>query len=82
MVGLSVLSTLGVGGIVATHSVYLSEMTRPTVRNQVLLASQGSHGSGRGRRQPAGLRLDSGTTGNAFVWAGALIEIVVLLPLL
>ena len=41
MVVLSVLSTLGVGGIVATHSVYLSEMTSPEVRNKVLLASQG-----------------------------------------
>ena len=41
MVVLSVLSTLGVGGIVATHSVYLSEMTSPGVRNRVLLASQG-----------------------------------------
>jgi len=41
MVVLSVLSTLGVGGIVATHSVYLSEMTSPAVRNRVLLASQG-----------------------------------------
>src|SRR3954453_20441224 len=36
MVFLSVLSTLGVGGIVAPHSVYLSEMTSPGVRNRVL----------------------------------------------
>lgn len=41
MVVLSILSTLGVGGIVATHSVYLSEMTSPGVRNRVLLTSQG-----------------------------------------
>src|SRR6202167_5337429 len=41
MVFLSVLSTLGVGGIVATHSVYLSEMTSSAIRNKVLLASQG-----------------------------------------
>src|SRR5271170_5719201 len=41
MVVLSVLSTLGVGGIVATHSVYLSEMISPEARNKVLLASQG-----------------------------------------
>ena len=41
MVALSVLSTLGVGGIVATHSVYLSEMTSPELRNRVLLTSQG-----------------------------------------
>ncbi len=41
MVVWSVLSTLGVGGIVATHAVYLSEITSPAVRNKVLLASQG-----------------------------------------
>jgi MFS family permease len=41
MVFLSVLSTLGVGGIVATHSVYLSELTSTAIRNKVLLASQG-----------------------------------------
>ena len=37
---LSILSTLGVGGIVATHAVYLSEMTSTGIRNRVLLASQ------------------------------------------
>jgi MFS family permease len=31
LVVLSVLSTLGVGGIVATHAVYLSELIAPTV---------------------------------------------------
>lgn len=41
MVGLSVLSTLGVGGIVSTHSVYLSEMIAPGERGKVLLTSQG-----------------------------------------
>jgi MFS family permease len=40
LVVLSVLSTLGVGGIVATHAVYLSEMIGPDVRSRVLLASQ------------------------------------------
>jgi putative MFS transporter len=38
----SVLSTLGVGGIVATHAVYISEMTSPDVRSKVMLSSQGS----------------------------------------
>ena len=38
----SVLSTLGVGGIVATHAVYLLELIAPNVRSYVLLASQGS----------------------------------------
>src|ERR1700751_1958251 len=42
MVVLSVLSTLGVGGIVATPSVSLSEMTSTDIRNKVLLASQGT----------------------------------------
>src|ERR1700691_2233219 len=34
LVVLSVLSTIGVGGIVATHAVYLSEMIGPTVRGR------------------------------------------------
>jgi MFS family permease len=38
----SVLSTLGVGGIVATHAVYLSEMSSQPVRNKTLLTSQAS----------------------------------------
>jgi MFS family permease len=40
MVFLSILSTLGAGGIIATHAVYLSEMTSTVIRNRVLLASQ------------------------------------------
>jgi len=35
------LSTLGVGGIVASHSGYLAELTSPVIRNKVLLAAQG-----------------------------------------
>jgi MFS family permease len=42
LVVLSVLSTLGVGAIVATHAVYLSEIVSPEVRNRVLLRSQGT----------------------------------------
>jgi MFS family permease len=41
MVFLSVLSTLGAGGIITTQAVYLSEMTSSAIRNKVLLASQG-----------------------------------------
>ncbi len=40
MVFLSIISTLGAGGIIATHAVYLSEMTSTVIRNRVLLASQ------------------------------------------
>ena len=59
MVVLSVLSTLGVGGIVATHSVYLSEMTSPRGAQQGAADLAGGDGAGRGRGQPAGLRLDT-----------------------
>ena len=38
----SIFSTLGVGGIVATHAVYLSEMTSHSVRNKTMLTSQAS----------------------------------------
>ncbi|MBV9322828.1 MAG: MFS transporter [Chloroflexi bacterium] len=40
LVVLSILSTLGVGAIVATHAVYISEIVPPPVRNRVLLGSQ------------------------------------------
>lgn len=40
LVVLSVLSTLGVGAIVATHAVYISEVVSPQVRNKVMLGSQ------------------------------------------
>jgi len=35
------IGTLGVGAIVATHSICLSEMTSPEARSKILLASQG-----------------------------------------
>ena len=81
MVFLSILSTLGVGGIVATHSVYLSEMTSPTVRNRVLLASQGCTALvAVGVNMLAFWLVPS--RWQAFLWISAAVEIVILLPLL
>lgn len=81
MVVLSVLSTLGVGGIVATHSVYLSETTSPLVRNRVLLASQGVTAL-----VAVGVNLLAfwliPSHWRAFLWVSAGIEILILLPLL
>jgi MFS family permease len=81
MVVLSVASTLGVGGIVATHSVYLSEMTSPQVRNRVLLASQGVTAL-----VAAGVNLLAfwliPSHWQAFLWISAAVEIIILLPLL
>jgi putative MFS transporter len=81
MVFLSVLSTLGVGGIVATHSVYLSEMTSPTVRNKVLLASQGSTALVAVSVNLLAFWLIPARW-QAFLWVSAAIEVIVLLPLL
>ncbi len=81
LVVLSVLSTIGVGGIVATHAVYLSEMIGPTVRGKVLLASQSSTalvGIGISLLAFAWIPVHW----QWFVWAGALCQILVLLPLL
>ncbi|MGH7153828.1 MAG: MFS transporter [Acetobacteraceae bacterium] len=81
MVVLSILSTLGVGGIVATHSVYLSEMTSPLVRNRVLLASQGMTAL-----VAVGVNLLAfwlvPAHWQVFLWISAAILIVILLPLL
>ena len=78
---LSVLSTLGVGGIVATHSVYLSEMTSPEVRNRVLLTSQGVTAL-----VAVGVNLLAfawiPSNWQLFLWVSAAIEVVMLLPLL
>jgi MFS family permease len=41
LIALSIFSTLGVGAIVATHSVYISEIVSPEARNTLLLGSQG-----------------------------------------
>ena len=81
LVVLSVLSTLGVGGIVATHAVYLTELIGPKVRSRVLLASQGSTALvGIGVSLLAFWLIPSNW--QAYVWIGALFEIVLLLPLL
>ncbi len=81
LVVLSTLSTLGVGGIVATHAVYLAEMISPEARGKLLLASQGVTALVFVLVSllafwwiPAQWQL--------FVWVSAAIEIVVLLPLL
>ena len=80
----SVLSTLGVGGIVATHAVYLSEMTSHSVRNRTMLTSQASTAlvgvfiaflASRMLPSAAGLWRE-------FVWIGVIIQAFVLLPLL
>src|SRR3954463_14298417 len=70
MVFLSVLSTLGVGGIVATHSVYLSKMTSQGVTDLVAVA--------------VNLVAFAWIPGHwqLFLWGSAAIEIIVLLPLL
>jgi MFS family permease len=81
MVVLSVLSTLGVGGIVATHSVYLSEMISPQVRNKVLLASQGVTALVAISVNLLAFWLIPNQW-QLFLWVSAIIEIVVLLPLL
>ncbi len=81
MVALSVVSTLGVGGIVATHSVYLSEMTSPEARGRVLLTSQGITAL-----VAVGVNLLAFAwipgQWQLFLWVSAAVEIVILLPLL
>jgi putative MFS transporter len=81
MVGLSVLSTLGVGGIVATHSVYLSEMISPALRNRALLASQGVTALVAVSVNLMAFWLFP-VQWQLFLWLSAGIEVVVLLPLL
>jgi MFS family permease len=81
LVALSVLSTVGCGGIIATHAVYLSEVIGPHVRSKVLLASQSSTAI-----------VGVGISLLAFFWipvhwqwfvlAGAALQVFVLLPLL
>jgi putative MFS transporter len=81
MVVLSVLSTLGVGGIVATHSVYISEMISPTLRNKALLTSQGVTALVAVSVNLLAFWLVP-SHWQTFLWISASIEIVVLLPLL
>lgn len=77
----SVLSTLGVGGIVATHAVYLSEMSSHSVRNKTMLTAQASTAI-------VGV-LIAGVASvmmpkywREFVWLGVIIQAFVLFPIL
>ena len=81
MVFLSVLSTLGVGGIVATHSVYLSELTSTAIRNKVLLASQGVTALVAVSVNLLAFWLIPAHW-QWFLWISALALVVILLPLL
>lgn len=81
LVFLSILSTLGVGGIVATQSVYLSEMTSPQIRNKVLLASQGITALVSASVNLLAFWLIPGRW-QAYLWVSAAVEIIILLPLL
>ncbi len=81
MVVLSVLSTLGVGGIVATHSVYLSEMITPAARSRVLLASQGTTALVAVAVNLLAFWLFPARW-QLFLWISAIVEVVALLPLL
>jgi len=77
----SVLSTIGVGGIVATHAVYLSEMSSHPVRNKMLLTSQASTALvGVAIAGAASVMMP--TLWRQFVWLGVAIQVLVLLPLL
>jgi putative MFS transporter len=81
LVFLSILSTLGAGGIIATHAVYLSEMTSTAIRNRVLLASQGVTALVAASVNLLAFWLIPGHW-QIYLWISAAIEIVVLLPLL
>ncbi len=81
LVFLSVLSTLGVGGIVATHSVYLAEMTSHAIRNRVMLASQGVTALVAVLVALLGFWLIPGQW-QLYLWISAAILLVVFLPLL
>jgi MFS family permease len=81
MVFLSILSTLGAGGIIATHAVYLSEMTSPVIRNRVLLASQGLTALVAVAVNLLGFWLIP-EHWQSYLWISAAIQIVILLPLL
>ncbi len=80
----SVLSTLGVGGIVATHAVYLSEMTSHSVRNKTMLTSQASTAIVGVFIALAASKMMPKEFGlwREFVWLGVVIQVFILLPLL
>jgi len=75
----SVLSTLGVGGIVVTHAVYLSEMSSQPVRNKTLLASQASTAI-VGVVILLVARFMFPTYWKEFIWLGVAAQALVLLP--
>jgi MFS transporter, putative metabolite:H+ symporter len=81
MVVLSVLSTLGVGGIVATQSVYMSEITSSAIRNRILLAAQGVTALVAAMVNLLAFWLIPGRW-QLYLWVSAAILIVILLPLL
>ncbi len=80
----SILSTLGVGGIVATHAVYLSEMTSHSVRNKTMLTSQASTAVVGVFIALAASKMMPKEFGlwREFVWLGVVIQVFILLPLL
>ena len=77
----SVFSTLGVGGIVATHAVYLSEMSSHAVRNKTMLTAQASTAI-VGVVIAFAARWMMPEYWKEFVWLGVLIQAFLLLPLL
>jgi len=79
LVVLSVVSTLGVGGIVATHAVYLTEMVAPELRSRVLLASQAVTALVGVLISLLGFWLIPAHW-QAFIWISAAALIVVILP--
>jgi MFS family permease len=81
MVFLSVISTLGAGGIIATHAVFLSEMTSSGIRNKVLLASQGITALTAAAVNLLAFWLIPGHW-QMYLWVGAAVLVLILLPLL
>jgi MFS family permease len=77
----SVLSTLGVGGIVATHAVYLSEMSSQPVRNKMLLTAQASTALVGVVILAAAANMMP-TYWREFIFLGVAIQVLVLFPLL
>lgn len=78
---LSALSTLGVGGILVTHSTYISEIVAPQYRNQVLLGTQSV---------TAAISVFIALLGyftfpdqwKLYMWVGTVLQLGILLPLL
>jgi MFS family permease len=79
LVVFSVLSTLGVGGIVVTHAVYLSEMSSQPVRNKTLLTAQASTAL-VGILISLTAREMFPLYWKEFIWLGVAVQAFVLLP--